>query len=252
MKNSQLLKIAISAAQKAGQFLSQDGAVSRRATQEFKHDVKLEADLQSEKIILEFLKKESGLPILSEESGASKGAAGDLQWIVDPIDGTFNFLRQIPGCCVSIGLWEKDKPLLGVIYDFERKELFSGIVGEGAWLNEKPFKVSQVKAADKAVLFTGFAPASDFSDETLKPLISQLQSYRKLRWIGSAALSLAYVACGRGDVYYERDIQIWDVAAGIPLVLAAGGVCRWEKGKSGYTVFASNGQIHDNSVNDRL
>jgi myo-inositol-1(or 4)-monophosphatase len=236
-----LLKIASQAALTAGEFLSQNPDVSRKIKGEFNHDIKIEADRQSEGILLDFLKKESHLPVFSEEAGGVISNA--LTWIVDPIDGTLNFQRQIPLCCISIGLWEKDKPVLGVIYDFYRRELFAGIVGVGAWLNEKPMSVSPTLVKEKAILFTGFPAASDFTTEGLLPLVTQVQSFRKLRWIGSAALSLAYVASGRGDAYHERHTMLWDVAAGMALVLAAGGSCQYEKKDCGYNVFASNGLI---------
>jgi len=242
-KLTKLLGVARNAAVMAGLFLVNDSAVNRKINQESKHAIKIEADRQSERILVDCLKKESDFPVLSEEMGYQANGLSEFKWILDPIDGSFNFERQIPVCCISIGLWQKEKPVLGVVYDFNRGELFSGIVGVGAWMNDVPIKVSPVAVKEKAVLFTGFPAASDFAYESLLPLLSQVQTFRKLRWIGSAALSLAYVACGRGDVYYERNIMLWDVAAGVALVLAAGGTSHYEKNKSGYHVFASNGRI---------
>jgi myo-inositol-1(or 4)-monophosphatase len=242
---SSLLKIAVEAALQAGTFLSTSQSVNRRVNQEFDHDVKIEADLQSEKILLTYLKKESSFGILSEES-LQNGAEGELNWIIDPIDGTLNFQRGIPICCVSVGLWRGNEPLLGAIYDFNRKEMFSGIVGQGAWLNGAPIKVSTTPEKSKAILLTGYPAAMSYTAEGLKPWIEQAQAFRKLRWIGSAALSLAYVACGRGDVYYEQDIMLWDIAAGVPIVLGAGGKYIMEPaGKPlSHRVFASNAHIN--------
>lgn len=250
--SSSLLKIAEGAALQAGKFLAGSVQVDRRINQDLGHDVKIEADRQSEKIILDFLKEKSDLPVLSEEMGYSRlPSKGSFLWVVDPIDGSINFSRQIPLSCVSIGLWQRDKPLLGVVYDFYRSELFSGIASQGAWLNGVPIRVSQTSSREKAVLFCGFPAATDLSQDGLRPLLEQIQVYRKLRWIGSAALSLAYVACGRGDVYYERGIMIWDAAAGIPIVLGAGGLCHYQKSKGdfGYNVFASNGHIEERKFN---
>ena len=240
-----LLKIAVDSSLKAGQFLTQSHEVSRRIHQESAHDIKIEADCQSEKIILDYLNQSSGIPILSEETPSWDIPKDSLMWVVDPIDGSFNFQRQIPLSCVSIGLWQGQRPLLGVVYDFYRSELFSGIASQGAWLNDVPIKVSTTIAREKAVLFSGFPAGIDFDTADFNPLLGQIRSYRKMRWIGSAALSLVYVACGRADAYHEKGIMLWDVAGAIPIVLGAGGLCRHDKsnGDFSYDVFASNGQL---------
>jgi myo-inositol-1(or 4)-monophosphatase len=123
------------------------------------------------------------------------------------------------------------EPLLGVVYDFNRDEMFTGLVTEGAWLNGMPIKVSDVVEESKAVLCTGFPISTDFSELALLNFVKDIQSYRKVRLIGSAALSLAYVASGRVDAYQENDIAIWDVAAGIAIVKAAGGVAHFRPSK---------------------
>ena len=240
-----LLKIAVDSALRAGQFLTQSHEVSRRIHQEFAHDIKIDADRQSEKIILDYLRQNSSIPILSEETPSKDILQNSLRWVVDPIDGSFNFQRQIPLSCVSIGLWQGQDPLLGVVYDFYRSELFSGIVSKGAWLNDVPIKVSTTAARENAVLFSGFPAGIDLDTADFSPLLTQIRSYRKMRWVGSAALSLAYVACGRADAYYEKGIMLWDVAGAIPIVLGAGGLCRHDKSNGDFTydVFASNGQL---------
>ena len=242
MDYSVLLKIASEAAVKAGHFLLRSSKVDRSVHFESKHDVKIKADKQSEKIIWDILEKQSGLPILSEETSLPVTSSAPLRWIVDPIDGTLNFQRQIPLCCISIGLWRGADPVLGVIYDFFRSELFSSIVSQGAWLNSSPIRVSWTTTKEKAILFSGFPAGADLSSGQLSSMLKAIQSYRKVRWIGSAALSLAYVACGRADAYHERDIMFWDVTGGIPIVLGAGGNCLYQKNKQAhsYDVFAAN------------
>ncbi len=240
-----LLKIASQAAVKAGKFLAHSKKVDRAVHFESRHDVKIRADKQSEKVVLDILRKRTGLPVLSEEAGLLGTSPDPLMWIVDPIDGTLNFQRQIPLCCISIGLWRKAEPVLGVIYDFYRSELFSGIVSQGAWLNGVPIKVSRTASKEKAVLFSGFPEGANLTSGHVRSILKGIQSYRKVRWIGSAALSLAYVACGRADAYHERDIMLWDVAGGIPIVLGAGGKSQYQKNRraNSYNVFAANKRL---------
>ncbi|HEV8660580.1 MAG TPA: inositol monophosphatase family protein [Thermoanaerobaculia bacterium] len=187
-------------------------------------DVKLAADRESERTILQILRSGSDWPVLSEESGWSGDSRAPVRWIVDPLDGSMNYLRRIPFCCVSIALWQDDEPLLGVIHDIDRDEIFSGVVGDGAWFNEAPMHVSAATRSDSAVLCMGFPLSTDFSPEALGRYIEHIRGYKKIRFLGSAALSLAYVGAGRTDAYYERDIKLWDIAAGLAIVSAAGGV----------------------------
>ena len=184
-------------------------------------DIKISADKEAHEQILHNL-KQTDIPILSEEDNIHDFKT-ELRWVVDPLDGSINFLRSIPFCAVSIGLLHKDEPILGVIHDFNRQETFTGIVGKGAWMNEEPISVSGVQDAAEAVLATGFPTYTDYSEAALKEYISMVRSFKKVRLLGAASLSLAYVACGRLDAYFERDIKVWDVAAGLALVKAAGG-----------------------------
>lgn len=227
------LRLAEEAVRGAGEYLAQAAMTGARVTAESGRDVKLEADHISEAHILDVLHRRSDFWIHSEERGVVGGLGDDdLCWIVDPLDGSFNYLRGIPSCCVSVGLWRKNEPLLGTIYDFKREELFAGIVGVGAWLNEAPIHVGCVREPGCAVLCTGFPVDTDFSPDALSQFVNLVRAYKKIRILGSAALSLAYVAAGRADVYYERDIKLWDVAAGAAIVLAAGGrVLRSESDK---------------------
>lgn len=218
------LALAELAAREAGQFLAAGPRRHAVLVHETAHDVKLQADRDAEDRIVDVLTAGSSIPIIAEERAGDTApqSAGGLSWIVDPLDGTFNYLRGIPFCCVSVALWKDDQPVVGVVYDFDRDEMFSSIVGEGAWVNGVPLRVRNVPP-DRAVLCTGFPAATDFAPEALARLVTQIATFRKVRLIGSAALSLAYVAAGRADAYFERDIRVWDVAAGLALVRAAGG-----------------------------
>jgi myo-inositol-1(or 4)-monophosphatase len=217
------LRLATEAARAAGQVLRDALKREHQVLSQVGRDIKLQADRDAERVILERL-RESDHPVLAEESGTH----GDLDkdrpfWMVDPLDGTMNFSRGIPGCAVSIALGLPDAPFLGVVYDFQRDEMFSGVVGEGASLNGTPIQVSTIAQSKAAVLATGFPVNFEYSEEGLHDFAQRIQRFKKVRMIGSAALSLAYVACGRFDAYAEDDIMLWDIAAGLALVNAAGG-----------------------------
>lgn len=213
-------------------------------------DIKINADKNAHEIILGILQR-SGIPVLSEEDDQYDFSfSTNLKWIVDPLDGSINFLRGIPASAVSIGLVKGGETILGVVYDFNRGEMFSGIVGKGAWLNGEDISVSNVREKGEAIIMTGFPSHTDFSTESLKKYISMAQAFKKIRLLGSAALSLAYVASGRADAYYEKDIKIWDVAAGLALVKSAGGNYTNTKiDKEGKcTVYASNMRILSDEI----
>ena len=207
-------------------------------------DVKVAADSRAEEIILDVLSRESRLPVLSEERGW-KGAAGDTAWIVDPLDGSANYVKGIPLSAVSIGVLDAGRPRAGVVYDFARDELFSGVVGKGASLDGAVMKVSDVSEPARAVLMTGLPARRAFDAASLEALAADFGRWRKVRMIGSAALALAYVAAGRADCYHEDDIMMWDVAAGLALVMAAGGSveARLLSMQAPFTVTAHNGHL---------
>lgn len=237
-----LLAAAVEAARTSGDYLARrrsEGHVAVVAAQP--RDLKLDVDRHSEELILETLTRRARISALTEERGCVEvnGAPPELRWIIDPLDGSVNYASGIPLCAVSIGLWRGDEPLLGVVYDFCRDELFTGIVGLGAWLNEAPLHVNATSMVEHAVLCTGFPVGSDFSRGALAEFVDQIRRYRKVRLLGSAALSLAYVAAGRADAYYERGIKLWDVAAGVAIVQSAGGaVVRTPLQNNGLTVYA--------------
>jgi myo-inositol-1(or 4)-monophosphatase len=227
----QLLMLAEKAARVAGEILVQERKRLSAVDFQDASDVKLAADRESESRIRELLGQGSSYPIYGEEEGGDQGLTGryDPYWVVDPLDGTHNYLRGVPSCCVSIGLMRGETPILGVIYDFNRDECFSGIVAEGIWLNGIPIQPQWAPNRQQASLQTGFPAGMDKNAEVLEKFVRQVQSYKKVRMIGSAALALAYVASGRFDVYFEASIRLWDVAAGLALVQAAGGVVRMSR-----------------------
>jgi len=258
-KKEKLLHLAESTALFAGECLKNRREDWRTLKTASGHDVKIRADRESEEIIIERLAG-SHLPIFSEEAGAvttgkekkRKDDKSSLVWVIDPLDGSLNYHQGIPFSCVSIALYEGKNPILGVVYDFNRSELFTGLVGVGAWLNHDPVKPSQVDEIPAAVLGTGFPVNTDFSSQSLSRFIGQIQRFRKVRLLGSAALSLCYVACGRIDAYQEENIMLWDVAAGCALVQASGGEVQIENFRdpeAPLTVTATNGKLKINLAN---
>jgi myo-inositol-1(or 4)-monophosphatase len=218
-----ILALAEKGARSAGARLRDEFGAPQKVLSEIGRDIKLQADQDAEALILEILSS-SGYPVLAEESGEHGKCGSGPLWVVDPLDGTANYNRSVPSCCVSIALVEPPEFLVGVVYDFVRDELFSGIVGDGAWCNGSPISVSHLEKAAQAVISTGFPSRFDFNDPVFSTMMTQMQRFKKVRMIGAAALSLAYVACGRFDAHYEEGTMYWDIAAGAALVKAAGGV----------------------------
>jgi myo-inositol-1(or 4)-monophosphatase len=249
-----LLELAKYAAREAGRFLANCPVESRLVEEHLPRDTKLLADRESETIIVDILRSQSDYSILSEEAGllkqSSKSVSKDPFWVVDPLDGSVNFSRDIPMCCTSIGLWSGNDPILGVVYDFNRGEIFSSIANCNATLDGKHIEVSQTSSIQDAILCTGFPVNTDFSNRSLSDFVKHVSDYKKVRLMGSAALSLAYVACGRVDSYIEEDIMLWDVAAGLALILGAGGSFNLSSGrrKWSYKVHASNNNITKSGV----
>lgn len=239
------LEMASEAALAAGRYLKSRSSLPVEIRSSTGRDVKIDADTESEKILLDILGGKTSFPVFSEESGSREGVRGDCRWVIDPLDGSLNFSRGIPQCCVSVALQKGENPWIGVVYDFLREELFAGIAGEGAWLNGKPIRVSAVSQKRDAVLFSGFPVESDFSEPALRRTIRFLVDFKKVRLVGSAGLSLAYVACGRGDAYHERNIRVWDVAGGLAVLSGAGGKFRVKPdgGGKGVWVWGDNGRL---------
>jgi myo-inositol-1(or 4)-monophosphatase len=221
------LKLAEETARQAGALLLQIVKRPLSVLSSEGKDIKLQADRDSEALIVDALSAATPYPILAEEGGERGKRFDEAFWVIDPLDGTLNYSRGIPVCCVSIALVDGsdkiEKPLAAVIFDFNRDEMFTAAAGHGAWLNGLPMRVSSVKDPAQAVLSTGFPSYIDYSAESLMPLVRRVQVFKKVRMIGAAAISLAWVACGRLDAYAENGAMLWDVAAGRLLVSEAGG-----------------------------
>lgn len=227
------LVIARQAALKAGKVLNNLFGRVNNITKKGEIDLVTEADLQSEKAILDLIKvhfPEDG--ILAEESGEFGHDSNQL-WIIDPLDGTTNFAHSFPFFAVSIALQIEKKVVLGLVYNPYLGELFEAQRGEGAFLNGNPIKVSDTRDLRESLIATGF-PYSVYKEpevvmDLLKRMVVRAQGIRRP---GSAALDLCYVASGRFDGFWEQGLQPWDTAAGSLIVEEAGGIVSDYKGEN--------------------
>lgn len=230
-----LLEAAESAAREAGAVLG-EGAEHLREVQFLdKRDVKLRADMESEELIRKRLAEAAPYPVYGEEKGGDARLRERYEpyWVVDPLDGTYNYLRGSALCAVSIGLMRGETPLLGVIHDFNANHCYSGIVADSFRINGQPIQPDWAKSIDQAALSTGFPSGMDRSPARMEAFIERIAPFKKVRMVGSAALAMAYVAAGIYDVYFEESIRLWDVAAGLALVQAAGGTIRMKPSANG-------------------
>ncbi len=217
------LSVAIAAARSAGGLIRSQFGRPLDVAQMLAHDIKLDLDVQSQDLITSALLAAFPQHAIYGEEGLAGDQNSDWQWIVDPIDGTVNFFYSIPHFCISIALRHKGEIVLGVIYDPMRDELWEVERGGVPKLNGEAFKVSQRTLLSDAVVSVGMSKSPDVAQQATQLLEKYVKRARKCRLMGSAALDLAYVACGRLDAYIEQSVSLWDVAAGQILVEAAGG-----------------------------
>ena len=238
-----LLNIAIRAARSAGDFIVRKMNKLPELQIETKspNDFVTEVDRQAEvRIIDTLLKAYPGHSILAEESGVIEGS-GDYRWIIDPLDGTTNYLHGFPHFAVSIACQRNGRLEHAVIYDPLKQELFTASKGDGATLNNRKIRVTNLKNTRGSLLGTGFPfKHRDQLDTFLKLFNEFFASASDIRRAGSASLDLAYVASGRLDGYWESGLQSWDVAAGALIVREAGGIIGDFNGDEHYL---ENGQI---------
>ncbi len=237
-------------AQEAGEFILANANNFGDAQFKGRVDMVTKIDLGAEKIILNKIK--TNFPdhsIITEESD-NKETLSDYRWIIDPLDGTTNFVHSFPFACVSIGLEYKNEIILGVVNNPFLKEYFFAEKNNGAFLNDEPIKISKNAKLKDSLLATGFpyelAENFDRNMELFNKIYRQTQGIRRA---GSAAMDLCYVACGRFDGFWEFDLNPWDVAAGSLMVTEAGGILSDFSGKQldifSNEIMATNGLVHD-------
>lgn len=231
-----MLNIAVRAARRAGSVINRatlDGAdLQVRAKQV--NDFVTRVDRSAEQAVIETIRKAyPGHAFLAEESGASGEA--EYQWIIDPLDGTTNFIHGFPQYAVSVALRHRGTLAHAVVYDPSRNELFTASKGRGAFLNDRRIRVSRCAKLQDALVGTGF-PFKELGrvDLYLRQLRTLMASASGIRRAGAAALDLAYVACGRLDAFWEMGLSAWDMAAGALLVQEAGGLVSGLRGEQDY------------------
>ncbi len=242
--------IAIKAAREAGRLLKARLGNIKRLDYKGAFNVVTDVDVASEKLIVEILKSQfPDYGILAEEGTATQLASSSC-WVIDPLDGTTNYTHTYPFFAVSIGLEHKGKVVLGVVYNPLADELFWAAEGNGAWLGPEQIKVSAKAILKNSLLATGFPYDTRNQKRTNLPEFCALTNIScGVRRDGAAALDLCFVACGRLDGFWERQLAPWDMAAGSIIVLEAGGKITNPNGKtfdikSGH-ILASNGLIHE-------
>ena len=209
-----------------------------------------EADQASEALIVREIR--SAFPshgLLCEEGGGYESEASTFRWVVDPLDGTTNFAHGLPTFAVSIGLEDAQTPVVGVVFDPMRDELFSAYKGGGATLNGQPIHISAIDQLITSLLATGFSYNLDFRKRQTAAWSDLLTRVQAIRQTGSSALNLCYIAAGRLDGYWERGIAPWDVSAGTVIVTEAGGTVSDFRGgpfrSDRREIVVSNGLLHD-------
>ncbi len=211
-------------------------------------------DKEAEKMLVKELSAIVPEATFLTEEGTVEPKKGTWRWIIDPLDGTTNFLHQIPVFSVSVGLQHHDKIVVGIVHEINLNECFYAWEGGGAFLNDQKISTRQNPHLQFSVMATGY-PSRSFGkiDAYFDVLKELMQSTRGMRRMGSAAVDLAYVACGRFDGFFEYGLSAWDVAAGILLIQEAGGKTTDFKGMKnelfGGEMLASNGKIHNELIN---
>ncbi|HZR19873.1 MAG TPA: inositol monophosphatase family protein [Verrucomicrobiae bacterium] len=248
---------AIAAARAVGRLMRRELHASKRANSVTQHDIKLELDVRSQRLIQKTLRSRfPGIAVLGEE-GIVGDENAEFRWVVDPIDGTVNFAYTIPHACVSIALQRRAakagpsvyedgyETVVGVVYDPFCNEIWTALIGGPARLNGRVISVSRRSKLEEAIVSIGFAKSRESLEATLPYFNKLVYRVRKVRMMGAAALALTYVGTGRFDGYIERGIRIWDIAAGGLIIECAGGEF-WRKAVDTdhtYRMVASNGLL---------
>ena len=246
-----MLDTAIAAARRAGKLLLDASRGEIRVDARTRRDVKLEMDRKADEAIVKtILAAHPDHAVLTEERG-KLGKESEWLWVIDPLDGTYNYSRRIPVWCASIGLLRHGQEHLGVIYDPVAGDLYSAQRGRGAAVNDRPAAVSEIARLEDAAICFSSSPADDDLARTMAAAERLATSAAKVRGMGAAASHLAYVAAGRADAFYDFGAKLWDVAAGIALIREAGGaVTTRPRDDVTLDICVSNGRFHEDLLRE--
>lgn len=221
------LQAARRAAIAAGAFLRERFADDKVVNAALPHDLKLQLDRDTQQLIVSSLSEDFPEYAILGEEGEHGVDGADYVWIIDPIDGTVNYFYGIPIFCVSIALQVKGKPVLGCVYDPMQDECYTALAGGVAMLNAREIHVSNRSRMAEAVVFAGHGSHDGSGEAGIRRFAHISSQVRKMRILGSAALSLCYIAAGRFDAYIENRINVWDFAAAKVILESAGGVLQF-------------------------
>ncbi len=240
------LDTAVRAARGAGALLRGHFGQAATVNLATAHDIKLALDVEAQELIFAEILKSFPDHALFGEEGLGGNSASDYQWIVDPLDGTVNYFYGIPHFCVSVALRHGKKIIAGAIYDPMVDELWTAEEGAPPLRNGEPIQVSDRTRLGDAVVIVGLSRTAENKSAAMPVMLDMIDRSRKCRFMGSAALAMAYVASGRVDAYMEPGISLWDIAAGILLVESAGGVVRLSpRGSENYSIVAMSGRTQE-------
>lgn len=251
----QLLTASRKLVSEVAEFVRQEAKQAAQVSMKSLNNLVTETDEAAERKLIAGLTALLPESVFIAEEGTIARADGEFQWIIDPIDGTTNFVHGIPAFCISIALRKRGEIILGIVHEINRDEQFYALKGRGAYLNENPIRVTDTKKLVDSVLATGF-PYDNFEREDAywKALKVFTHETRGIRRLGSAALDLCYVACGRFDAFFEYSLSPWDVAGGAFIVQEAGGQVTDFSGTDnwlfGQEILASNAKIHQASLDE--
>lgn len=244
-----MLNFNIETARKAGKFLSSVRIDSLEIEHKGRIDLVTNADKSSQEIIIHEIERKFPTHAIVAEEGVSRKGTDGYVWYIDPIDGTTNFVHGVPIYCVSIALYKNNMPINGVCYNPTTDEMFYASKGKGAYLNGRQIKVSQTKNMVDALAVTGFPYKSDNMNVIMELFFKVVSEVQGIRRLGSAALDLCYVACGRFDLFWEMMLKPWDMAAGVLILEEAGGLVTNTDGSAfdldRGNICASNQFLHD-------
>jgi myo-inositol-1(or 4)-monophosphatase len=225
---NELLTLATHTAHEAGAFIRANFGTELNVNEMQKYDIKLELDVRSQALITDLILKTFPEHAILGEEGGEIGGQGDVEWIIDPIDGTVNYFYNIPHFCVSIAARDRrtHELLVGVIFDPMQNETWAVAKDTAPTLNGKPIQCSGRSEMKDCIVTVGFSKSKESINAGFERYQRIAYEVRKTRMMGSAALAMAYIACGRLDAYVEEQISLWDIAAGQMLIEACGGTVK--------------------------